>query len=192
MNLSRILSVTVLSAAVAFANPYQSSEEEVATIIETGKTASGKLLNSLGGNLKKQLKANGPVGAVKFCSENAYELTQQVSDSFGQGVEIKRISLKERNPGNKPEGDEQVILESMQTLQDKGIILPEYMLERADADTYKFYKPLLINKGVCLKCHGSYIDENVASELKKMYPHDKATGYVQGDLRGAIVVTIKK
>lgn len=192
MKFHRFLTATLISAAVAMANPYQSPTEEITTVTETGKAAATTLLKTLGGNLKKQMKANGPVGAVKFCTENAYTLTESVSDSFGQNVSIKRISLKERNPSNAPEGKEKVIMESLQTLHDNGVVMPEYILERVDADTFKYYKPLQINKGVCLKCHGGYIDEKVAAELKKMYPTDKATGYVQGDLRGAIVVTIKK
>jgi hypothetical protein len=192
MKLHRILTATLISAAVAMANPYQSPEEEIATVTETGKAAATTLLKTLGGNLKKQMKANGPVGAVKFCTENAYTLTESVSDSFGQNVSIKRISLKERNPSNVPEGKETIIMDSLQTLHDNGVVMPEYILERVDADTFKYYKPLQINKGVCLKCHGNYIDEKVAAEIKNMYPTDKATGYVQGDLRGAIVVTIKK
>ena len=91
------------------------------------------------------------------------------------------------------QGEEKVILESLDNLQKNGVVLPPYLVERVNKDTYKFYKPLLINKQVCLKCHGD-IDKNqkLSQYLGKTYPHDKATGYSMGDLRGAVVVTIKK
>jgi hypothetical protein len=55
------------------------------------------------------------------------------------------------------------------------------------------YKPLMIKKQVCLKCHGD-ISKNpkLAQKIATIYPNDKATGYKMGDLRGAIVVTMPK
>ena len=56
----------------------------------------------------------------------------------------------------------------------------------------KVYKPLMINKKVCLKCHGDITNEKLKNTIAKKYPEDKATGYKMGDIRGAVVVTIKK
>ena len=35
-------------------------------------------------------------------------------------------------------------------------------------------------------------DEKLKNTIAKKYPEDKATGYKMGDIRGAVVVTIKK
>jgi hypothetical protein len=50
-------------------------------------------------------------------------------------------------------------------------------------------KPLAI-KPVCLTCHGGEKDipDTVKSELEKVYPFDQATGYKQGELRGAVSI----
>jgi hypothetical protein len=42
----------------------------------------------------------------------------------------------------------------------------------------------------CLVCHGSaeQIPETVRAELQTLYPHDRATGYKPGDLRGAVSI----
>jgi hypothetical protein len=81
----------------------------------------------------------------------------------------------------------------VQNLQEHNVVLPPFLVENVDANTIKYYKPLSINTDVCLKCHGD-ISKN--SELSKFiddhYPSDKARGYGLNDLRGAIVVTIKK
>jgi hypothetical protein len=185
--------LTTLAAASMIANPYESQKEEIASVIETGKKASSLLLKKLGGNLKSHMKTEGPLGAAKFCMTNAYPLTDTVDTELGKDVSIKRISLKYRNPANRPGEKEEKILRSLETLEQQGVILPEYLVERADADTYKFYKPLRINKQVCLKCHGHIADnKKLSGFLKENYPEDKATGYKMGDLRGAVVVTVKK
>ena len=187
-----LLGSIVLSASL-LANPYESSKEELASVVQSGKKASAALLKTLGGNLKKHMKAEGPVGAATFCSTNAFPLTDKVSGDFGKNITLKRISLKPRNPANRPDVREETILTSLHSLKEHNVFLPEYLVEQVDKETYKFYKPLLINKGVCLKCHGdiSKIPE-LETFIVKTYPEDKATGYMMGDLRGAIVVTVKK
>ena len=193
MKLKTLLLSSLLLSAPLIANPYESNKEELASVVETGKNASGALLKTLGGNLKKHLKAEGPVGAAKFCSVNAFPLTDKVSNEQGDDVTVKRISMKPRNPANKPDAREEVILKSLQSLKESNVVLPEYLVERVNKETYKFYKPLLINKGVCLKCHGDVgANAKLNSFIAKTYPEDKATGYMMGDLRGAIVVTVKK
>jgi hypothetical protein len=42
---------------------------------------------------------------------------------------------------------------------------------------------------MCLACHGQAIAPSVAQKIAELYPNDKATGYSEGDIRGAFVVT---
>jgi hypothetical protein len=44
---------------------------------------------------------------------------------------------------------------------------------------------------ICLTCHGTNLDPALAAEIDSLYPGDKATGYSEGDLRGAFWVTSK-
>ncbi len=189
----KILTLLALSSALLLANPYESNKEELDSVIKTGQKVSKTLLQTLGKNLKKQMKAGGPMAAAEFCTTKAYALTGSIDAKYGKDVTVKRISLKERNPANKPQGEEKVILESLDNLQKNGVILPPYLVARTNKDTYQFYKPLLINKQVCLKCHGDIAkNQKLSQYLAKTYPHDKATGYSMGDLRGAVVITVKK
>ncbi len=176
-----------------FANPYTTPQEEYESIVKTGNEVSTALMQTLGKNLKQHLKSDGPLGAATFCSTQAFPLTDKVSTQYGKEISLKRISLKERNPANAAQGSEKAILEALQKLQNSGVVLPKYLVERVDDTTAKYYKPLSINKGVCLKCHGDISgNAKLADFMKSSYPNDKATGYKMGDLRGAIVVTIKK
>ncbi len=193
MKLSHILSATALISTALLANPYETKDEELISVIKTGNEASAALLKTLGGSLKKHMQSEGAMGAVKFCSTNAYPLTDSINTELGENVSIKRISLKYRNPANRPTENEAKVLTSLETLKSSGVMLPPYMIEQVDKETYKYYKPLAINKGVCLKCHGDMSDTpKLAEFIQKNYPEDKAVGYKMGDLRGAIVVTVKK
>jgi hypothetical protein len=40
---------------------------------------------------------------------------------------------------------------------------------------------------VCLTCHGTEVKPEVLTKIKELYPNDKATGYQEGDIRGAFV-----
>ena len=183
----------VLFAAALSANPYESTQEEIDAVKVLGRQASSELLKTLGGNLQAHLKAGGAMDAFHFCSDEAYPLTESVDKAIGADVSVKRISLKYRNPANAPQKDEKAVLEALETLKANGVALPAELVETGGDGTYKYYKPLLINKEACLKCHGD-IDKTppLADAIRNRYPEDMATGYKMNDLRGAIVVTVKK
>ncbi len=163
--------------------------EDIAKAVKTGKEASSFLMKTLGGKMKEHMKSGGPKEALKFCSENAARLTADVNEKFGKNVNVKRVTLKPRNPANLAENDEKEVLEALEILKKNGVKLPKYLIQKSTGG-YKFYKPLKINKRVCLKCHGSSIGADLLGYIKKIYPTDSATGYKMGDLRGAVVVTI--
>lgn len=187
------LALSLLGTAVLLAAPVQNTDPKIEQVKAIGQKASAELLKTLGGNLQKHLKAEGPMGALTFCSDQAYALTEKVDTSLGANTSIKRISLKYRNPANAPEKDEKAVLQALQTLKDNGVTLPASLVQNVGNGTYKYYKPLLINKAACLKCHG---DLGKSPELQKAiharYPNDLATGYKMNDLRGAVVVTVKE
>ena len=164
---------------------------EISQVVKIGNETSQLLLKTLGGNLKKHMKAGGPADALKFCSGHARELTDEVNGKLQPGVSVKRITLKPRNPLNEAKGDEREVLQALETLNRNGVRLPRHLVQKT-AEGYKFYKPLKIGKKVCLKCHGTDIDPKLDEQIRKSYRMDKARGYKMGDLRGAIVVEIKK
>lgn len=48
---------------------------------------------------------------------------------------------------------------------------------------------IVIPKGApCLMCHGEHIEPAVHARIGGRYPGDEATGYKEGDLRGAFSV----
>ena len=184
MKITKIITVVALSSTFLMAQtPKESS------IIKEGQQATKLLLETLQSNLQAHMKKGGVMDALDFCSTQAYELTDKVNAKLPKGVVSKRISINYRNPANSPQADEFAVLQSLQ--EDNATTMPPYILKKIDEHTYKFYKPLVINNPVCLKCHGDLSPELKAA-INAKYPQDKATGYKMGDLRGAVVVTITK
>jgi len=192
MNILKSALFISLSTTLLLAGQGNKQNETLKSVKKTAKESSKLLLKTLGSNMKKNMKAGGPMQALDFCSKEAYTLTESVNKELPKGVSVKRISLKERNPANQPQKDEAAVLEALAKLKSANVVLPKLVVEKVDANTYKVYKPLVINKKVCLKCHGDIQNKQLKAEIEKRYPADKATHYKMGDLRGAIVTTIKK
>ncbi len=158
------------------------------------KNAIMKMGKTLKMHMKQNMKGGGPIQAATFCSQQARGIAQKVNNSYKKGVSVKRISLKYRNPANKPAKDERDVLKELHTTFDAKKALPKMVVKKVSTNHYKVYKPILINNGVCLKCHGvgAVRNEKAYKLIKSQYPNDKAIGYKKGDLRGAFVVDIIK
>lgn len=163
------------------------SGENLEKIFHIGQNSAKMLLQTLGGEMKKHIKSGDINKTIHFCSSNALLLTSQVDKKLGDNISIKRISTKYRNPANKPTRVEAKILFMLENSNSP-------ILTKVSDDKYKFYQPLRITKPVCLKCHGTGKDmpEIARKTIHEIYPQDRATNYKFGDLRGAIVVTIKR
>lgn len=177
--LSLFLTSTLLSASPL-------SEEE---IVQKGSDASALLLQKLGSELKGQMQTNGAMGALRFCSQHALVLTEQVAKE--SKTSIKRISINHRNPVNKTNKDETALLNEWDKLVKNAQPLPAQTLVKVSDSTTMYYKPIVINNEACLKCHGN-VEGELAKAIHTTYPEDKATGYKMGDLRGMIAVTIER
>lgn len=171
---------------------YSSDTNTLTDVMQKGQASTKLLMQTLGKNMKMHMKQGGPMEALDFCSQEAYNLTEDVNTKLPEGVSVKRVSLLTRNPANTPSEDEVIVLKHLQQLQNGKKTLPKQVVEKVDANTYKFYKPLFINKPVCLACHGDVQNEKLKAEILNRYPEDKAMGYKMGDLRGAVVTTVKK
>ncbi len=156
-----------------------------AQALKLGQESTGLLLKTLGKNLKKELRSKGALAALDFCHEKAMALTASVNQKLkAKGVRVKRISLKNRNAKNRPTPTEAKVLRAMQ--KDKKARLVQTQ------EGFVYYKPLVIQKGVCLICHGKNIAPKLAQKIATFYPKDKAQGYSMEDFRGAVVSYIKK
>jgi len=154
------------------------------------KAAIGAFASALKAELKNAMQQGGPVNAIGVCNATAMPITGKVS--LEQGLRLSRVSLKNRNPANMPKEWQKEVLESFENRKAAGDD-PATMAwsEVAAIDgqqQFRFMKAIPTG-ALCLQCHGSNISPEVSARLAKLYPGDKATGYAEGEIRGAFVVT---
>ncbi|MDB4575568.1 DUF3365 domain-containing protein [bacterium] len=178
------VSLMLISSAV-FADELNQREQAADQVSE-------QFIKQLGGHLKKEMQANGPVQAINVCKEIAPEIANQLS--IENGWSVSRVTTKTRNSllGAADMWERETLAE-FEAAAAKGENYSE-MKKTAVVDEdgqfyFRYMKPLAI-KPVCLTCHGSeeQIPAPVKSELVKLYPFDQAKGYKQGELRGAVSI----
>ena len=154
-------------------------------------TASDLILR-LGAVLKKEMAAGGPENAIVVCRDIAPGLAGELSRKTG--ARVSRVSLKTRNPLlGQPDAWEQGVLAEFDQQAAHGA-KPE-TLERSEFVTepqgrfFRYMKAIPVQP-LCLSCHGTTdsIPDTVKTRLATDYPHDRATGYVLGQIRGAVTI----
>jgi len=177
--LSALLVATAVSA--------DTFEVNVPELQQEAKGIIKQLATTLGGELKKAKKEGGAIAAVTVCNTKAGPLTEQVSSQ--SDWEISRTSLKLRNPANAPDEWEKAALESFATKANVGANLETLAFSQVVVDedgrkVFRMMKAIPVAKQ-CLACHGDKIKPELSQHLQTLYPEDNATGFNQGDLRGA-------
>lgn len=189
----KLLLITLLSVLVLEAVDAPKYQRVHATTL--AEYAVQDLKDTLKMNLKRVMEEEGLVDGLKFCSNNAVQITNMVGKRQPKGVLIKRVSNKLRNPSNKMDELDQTAWEYFESVKkDTGSYPKNFMSKlRSKSDRtfniFRFYEPLIISKA-CLQCHGESIQPMVNKEIQKLYSNDKAIGYKEGDLRGLIVVQV--
>jgi replication fork clamp-binding protein CrfC len=150
---------------------------------QKGKAIATATFTSLSGQLQKAIKDGGVPNALEYCNLAALPLVDSLSKVHK--ATIRRTSLKVRNPKDSPTALEaKVLLEYANQFQN-GEELKAMVLE-VDTQTNAFFAPIMLNE-FCLQCHGK-VGKTLSAEnyqiIQKIYPQDKAIGYVTGDLRG--------
>ncbi len=144
----------------------------------------------LGKNLITAIEKKGTVGAVQFCNLRAIKLTDSMATV--QGVNIKRVSDKPRNPDNQADSQELEYIAAFKNTVEKGNKVSP-IIDEID-DKVHYYSPITTNT-MCLQCHG-VPNENVTPEtlrtLKALYPNDQALGYSENQVRGLWSIVFDK
>jgi hypothetical protein len=159
------------------------SPEALASAREVADALGSELVTTL----VKELAAGGPAQAINVCREMAPEIAAKHSTD---GVQVRRVSLKYRNPADAPDDFEAAKLEELEAAHANGE-LPEEVVEIDGQGRMRYLRPIVV-KTPCLKCHGdaASIDPAVREILDEHYPDDLAVGYQAGDLRGAISIVV--
>ncbi len=173
----------------ALASGVSAGSDETAEL-DQAKQATAAFGGALKSELVSAMQSGGPIEAIDVCNTRAMLIGEEVS--LEQGMTLTRVSLKNRNPDNAPNEWQATVLESFEARKVAGEA-PGALAwhEVADTETgqeFRFMKAIPTG-AICLQCHGATLAPPVAEKLAGLYPEDKATGYSEGDIRGAFVVT---
>ena len=162
--------------------------------VEQWTVESRDAVKALGGELKSTLqssiKSAGPVEAIAVCNIQAPRLAAKISAE--SGMQVGRTSLKTRSDANAPDAWELAVLEQFEQRKAGGEApnsLEYSEVTRQDGKQVFRYMKAIPTGELCLLCHGEQIPPDVSAKLNKLYPHDSATGFRAGDIRGAFTVT---
>ena len=185
------LGLTVGWAAACSDAPSPLSEERRTQVAALGHSAAQSLAQTLVGNLTRAIDEGGSAQAVEFCSLEAVALTDAAVFAAGQGLDLKRVSFRVRNPDNAPDELEAEALRHFEAELARGAPLPDGFVQPVEGGGFRYYQPLLVGE-FCLQCHGTEdrISPEVRDVLASRYPDDHAVGYSAGDFRGLIRVAI--
>lgn len=178
---------TPAPSATPEAKPAPSSAApDKAALTEQAKNAAQKLGGTLKGELEAAIQAGGPIAALSICNLKAPEIAKAVSTE--SGMQVSRVSLKNRNPVMGQANEWQIqVLNDFEARKAKGETPDTLAYAEIVGNEYRFMKAIPTG-AVCLTCHGTEVKPEVLTKIKELYPNDKAIGYKEGDIRGAFVV----
>ncbi len=183
---------TILCSALLASLAVPAFADDLAQYQQESRTIVGPFMQQLGAENQKAIKEGGPASAIKVCKEIAPRMAGDLSRQHG--IKLTRVSLKVRNPLlGTPDEWEQKTLKQFEARLAKGD-KPE-TLEAAEIVTepngkyFRYMKGIVLQPG-CVACHGpsDAIDASVKARLAEEYPHDQATGYTPGQLRGGVSI----
>ena len=184
----RVLHVVLLCVVLGLASRAPAVEEQVAS----ARKVAGDLVQQLGARLRAELAQGNAESAIAVCKEIAPQLAGRLSRETG--ARVARVSLKTRNPLlGSPDAWEQRALAEVErraAAGEKPETLEVSEVVEEPAGRYFRYLKAIPVQPPCLICHGTpeMIAPAVRERLRADYPHDQATGYTPGQIRGAVTI----
>lgn len=138
--------------------------------------------------LKSALASGGPATAIEVCAQVAPAIAKRLSAE--SGAEIRRTALQPRNPGAKPDAFERETMTAWRAapLDPAGKPMVRSAALSTDSGPAFRWMRAIPTQAMCLQCHGETIAPDVAAAISARYPDDKATGFREGQLRGALSI----
>lgn len=136
------------------------------------------------------LERGGPSAAIAFCADSAQARSARHAV---EGITLRRVSERVRNPENRPDERERRLLAVMAAnhAAGTGTEVTEMYTDVAGMRHLQYLRPIVVQER-CATCHGDpgEFPREVRALLAERYPADSATGYAAGDFRGAISVRV--
>ncbi|MDH3934340.1 MAG: DUF3365 domain-containing protein [Gammaproteobacteria bacterium] len=185
--MQRLLTIIALGLSLTAPGAYAADYSDE---LDASRKTVKEFMQTLKKELQSSMQEGGPVNAVSVCNLTAPAIANTYS--VRNGWEVGRTSLKLRNPNNAPDAWERSVLEAFEERKLAGedpAQMEFHEVIRVDGDKQLRYMKAIPTSRPCLACHGEALDSIVKTRLEKLYPHDQALGYREGDIRGAFTIT---
>ena len=185
--MQRLLTIIALGLGLTAPGAYAADYSDE---LDASRKTVKEFMQTLKKELQSSMQEGGPVNAVSVCNLTAPAIANTYS--VRNGWEVGRTSLKLRNPNNAPDAWERSVLEAFEERKLAGedpVQMEFHEVVRVDGDKQLRYMKAIPTSRPCLACHGEALDSIVKTRLEKLYPHDQALGYREGDIRGAFTIT---
>lgn len=157
--------------------------------VENSRSTVNEFMQSLKGELQAGMQQGGPVNAIGVCKLTAPGIASTYRTKTGW--DVGRTSLRVRNPDNAPDDWETGVLNSFEKRKAAGesvAAMEFYEVTRHEGEeVFRYMKAIPILE-LCTVCHGEQLDPEASKRISELYPHDQATGFRPGDIRGAFTI----
>lgn len=188
--MGKLVLMLALAGILTLESAKADEDADLEAFVQESRALVKTFAGTLKGELQRAIEEGGPLEAVSVCNVRAPEIARELSAPAEWTV--GRTSHKLRNPSNAPDDWEAKVLESFLERAKAGESLDTMeeaeRIESYGSRTYRYMKAIPVGQ-VCLACHGSHIDPALKARIDSLYPEDQATGFAQGELRGAFTIS---
>ncbi len=163
------------------------------TDLERAQAAAGEFSTRLRTALREHMGSEGPVSALDFCHDQAPQIADAIMAVHGLRLGRVAIADRVRNPGNTANEWQQPVLDRFaaavaagQAPEDQVAVLSD---DLPDGIALRLMRGIRVEPQ-CQLCHGRELSPGIADAVARLYPDDRAIGFVEGDLRGALWVEV--
>lgn len=161
-----------------------------AELLAESRSIVGAYQSELQSALKASLAAGGPVGAIDTCHAVAPAIAERLSAQHG--AMVRRTALRARNPDAAPDAFERETMRAWMGAPTTPGGQPAerfQVVKAADGSPeFRYMRAIPMAAKPCSSCHGMAIKPEVETAIAALYPDDRATHFLPGDLRGAFSV----
>jgi Tfp pilus assembly protein FimT len=177
--------LSTIALCTLLLSPNLYAETNSATLETQAAERVTEFATTLKSALGAAIKQGGLVEGINVCKMQAPAISDSLSTD---GWTVARKSTKNRNPNNKPDDWEAEKIAQLVDMIRNSESIDNVTFSTNKDGQFRFAKAIKVAP-VCLNCHGQTIAPEVKQVLSEHYPHDLATGYRLGDLRGIFSIT---
>ena len=193
INITTNLLILLLLSSVV---PALAQELELEEFTMQSRKNAAYFISSLERTRRLEIETVGLFSTLETCRHHAPQLYNE--HSVKNNIILRRVSLAPRNPvtGSADAWEQAGLLKMQKMLKEGGkandMEIVELVQEPAE-QYYRYLKPIVVDAD-CLKCHGTEkdISKEAADAIKLFYPKDRAAGYKECDLIGAVSIKREK